>query len=98
VHAADIQDRDGGVLLLTTLFGPFLFLKKLFAGSACQGPLFNMAAGKILTQRDIEIVKRSGQAKGFVVLPERWIAERTIPLDLIRGSTGAAGLPRIGKI
>ena len=30
VHAADIQDRDGGVLLLATLFGLFPFLKKLF--------------------------------------------------------------------
>ena len=33
---------------------------------------------KILTQLDIEIVKRSDQAKGFVVLPKRWIVERTI--------------------
>ena len=34
VHAADIQDRDGGVLLLATLFGLFPFLKKLFADRA----------------------------------------------------------------
>src|SRR6202040_2601863 len=78
VHAADIQDRDGGVLLLATLFGLFPFLKKLFADSAYQGPLFHKAVGKILTQLDIEIVKRSDQAKGFVVLPKRWIVERTI--------------------
>jgi len=77
-HAADIQDRDGGALLLATLFGLFPFLKKPFAGSACQGPLFHKAVGKILTQLDIEIVKRSGQAKGFAVPPTRWIAERTI--------------------
>jgi len=78
VHAADIQDRDGGVLLLATLFGLFPFLKKLFADSAYQGPLFRKAVGKILTQLDVEIVKRSDQAKGFVVLPKRWIVERTI--------------------
>jgi Transposase DDE domain len=54
VHAADIQDRDGGVLLLATLFGLFPFLKKLFADSAYQGPLFHKAVGKILTQLDIE--------------------------------------------
>src|SRR5246127_961378 len=40
VHAADVQDRDGGLLLLATLFGKFPFLQKLFADSAYQGPLF----------------------------------------------------------
>ena len=78
VHAADIQDRDGGALLLATLFGLFPFLKKLFADSAYQGPIFHKAIGKILTQLDIDIVKRSDQAKGFVVLPKLWIVERTI--------------------
>jgi hypothetical protein len=29
VHAANIQDRDGGVLLMSTLFGAFPFLLKL---------------------------------------------------------------------
>ncbi len=32
----------------------------------------------MLRSVDIEIVKRSDQAKGFVVLPKRWIVERTI--------------------
>ena len=31
VHRADIQDRDGGILLLATLFGMYPFLKTLFA-------------------------------------------------------------------
>jgi hypothetical protein len=31
VHPADIQDRDGGILLLATLFGMYPFLQKLFA-------------------------------------------------------------------
>ena len=31
VHPADVQDRDGGVLLLSTLFGMYPFLLKLFA-------------------------------------------------------------------
>src|SRR5262245_45062032 len=30
IHPADIQDRDGGILLLATLFGMYPFLKKLF--------------------------------------------------------------------
>src|SRR6185437_13338130 len=33
VHPADIQDRDGGVLVMATLFGMFPFLKTLFADS-----------------------------------------------------------------
>src|SRR5215831_4778599 len=31
VHPADIQDRDGGILLLATLFGMYPFLQTLFA-------------------------------------------------------------------
>ena len=31
VHAADIQDRDGGAALMATLFSAFPFLTKLFA-------------------------------------------------------------------
>jgi hypothetical protein len=31
VHPADIQDRDGGMLVLSTLFGIDPFLRKLFA-------------------------------------------------------------------
>jgi Putative transposase of IS4/5 family (DUF4096) len=34
VHSADIQDRDGGILLLATMKGLFPFLEKLFADSA----------------------------------------------------------------
>jgi len=39
VHPADIQDRDGGVLVLKTLFGRYPFLKKLFADGGYQGPV-----------------------------------------------------------
>src|ERR1700759_3459313 len=31
VHAADIQDRDGGLLVVGTLFGLYPFLLKLYA-------------------------------------------------------------------
>ena len=78
VHSAGIQDRDGGVMLLSTLFGLFPFLKKLFADSAYQGPRFREALSGILPGLEIEIVRRSDQVKGFVVLPKRWIVERTI--------------------
>ena len=78
VHPADIQDRDGGVLVLSTLFGAYPFLLKLFADAAYQGPQFAQAVAKRLPGLAVEIVKRSDKAKGFEVLPMRWVVERTI--------------------
>ncbi len=78
VHSASVQDRDGGIAVLATLFGRFPFLGKLFADSAYQGPIFSNAIAKILPRLDIEIIKRSARAKGFVKLPKRWSVERTI--------------------
>lgn len=77
VHPADIQDRDGGVLLISTLFGLYPFLGKLFADGGYQGRVFKQGAARFLTCTEIEIVKRSDTAKGFVVLPRRWVVERT---------------------
>src|SRR2546422_1402681 len=73
VHSADIQDRDGAIALLATLFGRFPFLATLFADSAYQGPIFGSALAKILPCLETEIIRRSDQAKGFVQLPKRWI-------------------------
>jgi len=56
----------------------FPFLKKLFADAAYEGPVFHTALAKILPCLETGIVRRSDQAKGFVVLPKRWIVERTI--------------------
>jgi transposase len=77
VHSADIQDRDGGALVMATLFGLYPFLLKLFADGGYQGPLFQDAVKGVMTSLNVEIVKRSDRAKGFVVLPKRWVVERT---------------------
>ena len=77
VHAADLQDRDGGALLMASLFGAFPFLVTLFADGGYQGPEFQSAMKRILARVNVEIVKRSDRAKGFLVLPKRWIVERT---------------------
>ena len=79
VTSADVQDRDGGLLVLSTLFARFPFLKRLFAdaayaGAGIPGRCLALAMPGLLT----EIVRRCDQAKGFVVLPQRWIVERTI--------------------
>ena len=77
IHAADIQDRDGGALVMSTMFGMYPFLRKIFADGGYQGPLFRAAVKKIMARLNVEIVKRSDAAKGFVVLPRRWVVERT---------------------
>jgi len=77
VHAADIQDRDGGVLVMATLFGFYPFLLKLYADSGYTGAKFQAGLARVCRQVNVEIVKRSDVAK-FVVLPKRWIVERTI--------------------
>jgi hypothetical protein len=52
VHSADIQDRDGGVLLMAALFGMYPFLLKLYADAGYQGPVFQTAlTDKILAER-----------------------------------------------
>ncbi len=77
VHPADIQDRDGGALVLSTLFGMFPFLEKLFADGGYQGSRFRQALAKVPPRLKTEIIKRSDKAKGFEILPRRWVVERT---------------------
>ena len=78
VHAADIQDRDGGILVMTSLFGLYPFLRKLYADGGYAGEKFQAGVKLVLAELDIEIVKRGAAVQGFVVLPKRWIVERTI--------------------
>jgi hypothetical protein len=60
---SSIQDRDGGIFLLATLFGMCPFLKKLFADGGYQGPEFQKALTRILPQLKTDIIKRSDQAR-----------------------------------
>ena len=62
---------------MATMFGMFPFLLKLYADGGYQGPKFRAALKKIMAQVNVEIVKRSDQARAFVVLPRRWVVERT---------------------
>jgi len=77
VHAADVQDRDGGVLLMGSLLGLYPFLLKLYADSGDQGPKFRSGLRAVCGQVDLEIVRRCDRHR-FVALPKRWIVERAI--------------------
>jgi len=77
VHAADVQDRDGGVLLMGALFGLFPFLLKIYADAGYQGPKFQQGLQAVCRNVNVEIVRRA-DVRRFVVLPKRWIVERTI--------------------
>ena len=52
--------------------GRFPFLEVIIGDGGYAGPRVRNAA-----PRSVEIVKRSDQAKGFQVLPKRWIVERS---------------------
>jgi putative transposase len=76
VHAADIQDRDGAVDLVKAIRHRFPWLRHLFADGGYAGDkLATTLAG--LGRWTLEIVKRPATAEGFVVLPRRWVVERT---------------------
>lgn len=50
VHAADVQDRDGGVVVMATLFGLYPFLLKLYADGGYRGPTFQKGLKKAIAQ------------------------------------------------
>lgn len=76
VHAADIQDRDGAVFVLSSQRSLYPWLRHVFADGAYAGDKLRDAADK-LGRFTFEIIKRSDTAKGFEVLPRRWVVERT---------------------
>jgi len=77
IHAADVQDRDGAVLVIEAIHDLFPWLRHLFADGAYAGEKLRHALAN-LGQWTIEIVKRSDHVAGFEVLPRRWVVERTL--------------------
>jgi transposase len=59
------------------LFGLYRFLLKLYADRGYQGAKFRDGLAAVCAHVNVEIVKRSDLHR-FLVLPERWIMERTI--------------------
>lgn len=76
VHSAGIQDRDGAALVLNKIRESFPGLELVWAdGGYNAHQVQDVAAAN--PGLHIEMVKRSDDVKGFVVLPRRWVVERT---------------------
>jgi putative transposase len=77
VQAASIQEQDGAKMLLERRPGRYPRLKLRWAAGG-----YNVAWWltwvKSLGDWGLEIVKRPDGAKGFVLLPRRWVVERTL--------------------
>ena len=76
VHAADIQDRDGAPTVLASIRRACPWLRHIFADGGYAGPKLRGALDRIGAWT-IQIVKRSDTARGFEVIPRRWVVERT---------------------
>jgi putative transposase len=70
-----VQDRDGARRVLSRLRGGFPRLRTIWADGGYAGHLVEWA--ERFGQWTLEIVKKRTDVKGFVVLPKRWIVERT---------------------
>ena len=105
VHPADVQDRDGAFQLLRRARRLFPFIERIFADGGYAGGKMALVVWRTGAWK-LEIVKRS-DARGFQVLPKRWIVERTfawisrnrrLARDFERSATTAAAFVRLAMI
>jgi putative transposase len=75
VTTAAVQDRDGAKRLLKTFGVHRKKLRKVWVDGGYRGALLDWVKKKF--RYLLEVVLRSDDMKGFVVLPKRWIVERT---------------------
>jgi len=76
VHGADVQDRDGAPSLIERSCDAYPALIRLYADGGYAGQKLKAAVAHI-NLLTIEIIRRSDLV-GFVVLPRRWVVERTL--------------------
>jgi putative transposase len=74
VTEADYQDRVVAQWLLKGLKEAYPRLTKIWVDGAYSGAFVEKAAKLGI---EVEVVKRSDDTKGFVVLPRRWVVERS---------------------
>ncbi|MFD9303179.1 IS5 family transposase [Streptomyces sp. NPDC060048] len=76
VTAADVTDRDAACGMLERLRVRYRRIRLVWVDGGCTGRLVDWA--KETLRLTLEIVKRSDDTAGFVVLPRRWVVERTL--------------------
>ncbi len=75
VTAANVQDRDGAHRVLAALRERVSTVRHVWADGGYAGRLVTWAT--TVLSLTVQIVKRTDKAAGFVVLPRRWVVERT---------------------
>ena len=75
VTAASVQDRDAGHRLLALLRERFSTITLTWADGGYAGRLVTWATAVLAL--GVTVVKRTDDVAGFVVLPRRWVVERT---------------------
>ena len=75
VHAVDVQDRDGARLVLKRAKAEFPSLQLIWADGGYAGALIDWV--KTTCGWVLQTVLRPVGVKGFIVLPRRWVVERT---------------------
>jgi len=76
IHAADIQDRDGAPAVLAKARYRFPWLRHIFADGGYAGNKLRSALNR-MGDWNVVIIRRSDTARGFELLPRRWVVERT---------------------
>lgn len=76
VTAASVQDRDAAVPLLARLRSLYFSIRMVWADGGYAGSLVGWARAKL--QLTLDIVRRTDDTTGFVVLPRRWVVQRTL--------------------
>jgi putative transposase len=80
VHPASVQDRDGAEALLQEARRSFPFIERIIGDAGYQGRMMEATVARTGTWT-LQIVRRCDRHR-FVVLPKRWILERTLALIL----------------
>jgi putative transposase len=75
VTVASLPERDGARLLFARLTGSCKKLRRIWVDGGYRGPWINWAAERFGFL--LQVVLRREETKGFVVLPRRWVVERT---------------------
>ena len=75
VHAAHISETCGIRLVLLRMWRKFPNIKKIWVDGGYKAGCIQWA--KLMLGYVVEVVQQLGGVKGFHVLPNRWVVERT---------------------